>query len=88
MTCPICARPVIRDMMLLPDDSLAHGECVAKSRMALMTEVRKRVVTDEWQFIEYPRLAAKRLQKAEALQSHGARTILSTGKGVAGAPPA
>jgi hypothetical protein len=69
MTCPICTRPVLRDMTLLRDGSLAHEDCVTKRRTALAGDIRKRIMTNEWQFIEHARLAARRLPPALALRA-------------------
>jgi hypothetical protein len=66
MTCPICTRPVLRDMTLLRDGSLAHEDCVTKRRTALAGDIRKRIMTNEWQFIEHARLTARSIPPALA----------------------
>jgi len=78
MTCPICTRPVLRDMTLLRDGSLAHEDCVTKRRNALAGDIRKRIMTNEWQFIEHARLAARRIPPALAPRGSPALRVPST----------
>jgi hypothetical protein len=44
MPCPICRRPVVRDLILFANEGIAHQTCVDRHEGLRASEVRKRRV--------------------------------------------